>query len=55
MVEFIDWMELTKREQEKLMEWERLNQLEPEHIYLAVERPRPPAEHVKDDYMAQGL
>jgi hypothetical protein len=55
MVEFIEWMDLTKEEQEKLLGWEKLNQLEPEHIYLAVERPRPPAEHVKDDYMAQGL
>jgi hypothetical protein len=54
MVEFIDWMELTKREQEKLMEWERLNQLEPEHIEMGVS-PRPKAEHVIDDYMAQGL
>jgi len=54
MVEFVDWMELTKREQEKLMEWERLNQLEPEHFEMGIS-PRPKAENVNDDYMAQGL
>ncbi|WP_153304213.1 hypothetical protein [Desulfovermiculus halophilus] len=51
MVEFIEWMDLTKEEQEKLLGWEKLNQLEPEHIEMGVS-PRPKAENVIDDYMA---
>lgn len=54
MVEYSEWMELTEEEQKKLLGWEKLNQLEPEHIEMGVS-PRPRAEHANDDYMAQGL
>lgn len=43
-----EWQKLTKEEQEELLEMEKKSQLEPEHIYLAVIRPRPEAEHQLD-------
>jgi hypothetical protein len=52
MMELTTWEELAREDRQDLLETEKGFQLEPEHIYLAVERPRPKAEHVIDDYMA---
>ncbi len=43
-----EWKKLTREEQEELLRMERKSQLEPEHKYLAVIRPRPEAEHQLD-------
>jgi hypothetical protein len=54
MVEFTTWEKLTREDRQDPLDKEKGIQLEPEHIEMGVS-PRPKAEHVKDDYMAQGL
>ena len=45
---FRKWDELEEKDKEELLEKEKKIQLEPEHIYLAVERPRTQAERNVD-------
>lgn len=51
-----EWKQLNDQEKSELLEREKRNQiedepLEPEHIYLAVNRPRPKAEHIMDQIL----
>ena len=43
------WMSLSEEDQERLVETEKLFQLEPDEIYLGVVRTRPLPEHLIDD------